>query len=162
MVNNIFKEQIGRNMEIYIDDMLVKNKVTEDHLNNLRESLDRLRDCRLRINPEKCSFGVTLGKFLGFMISERGIEPNPNLPLRHGTSIHIQGSAKASGSVGDVKQIHIKGKGPEPPLLQENQNRTVEPPAPSSSSSSSSSSSGKSSKSSVTYSSPRAVTYFLK
>ena len=49
-----------------------------DHMTNLRESLGKLRECRLRINPEKCSFGVTSGKFLGYMISERGIEPNPD------------------------------------------------------------------------------------
>ncbi|GAA0155892.1 hypothetical protein LIER_13513 [Lithospermum erythrorhizon] len=78
MVNNIFKEQIGRKMEIYVDDILVKSKVRDDHLNILRESLERLRDCRMRINPEKCSFGLTSGKFLGFIISKRGIELNPD------------------------------------------------------------------------------------
>ncbi|GAA0140992.1 hypothetical protein LIER_02236 [Lithospermum erythrorhizon] len=64
--------------------MLIKSKVKDDHLSNLRESLERLRDCRLRINPEKCYFGVTSGNFLGFMITERGIEPNPDKidPLR--------------------------------------------------------------------------------
>ncbi|GAA0159600.1 hypothetical protein LIER_16338 [Lithospermum erythrorhizon] len=65
---------LGRkNMDIYVDDMLVKSKKLEDHLENLEESLGRLKECRLRINPEKCSFRVTSGKFLGFMISERGL-----------------------------------------------------------------------------------------
>ncbi|GAA0138842.1 hypothetical protein LIER_00508 [Lithospermum erythrorhizon] len=76
MVNCIFSDQIGRNMEIYMDDMLVKSKKHGEHLENLEETLMKLRESQLRINPEKCSFGVTSGKFLGFMISERGIEPN--------------------------------------------------------------------------------------
>ncbi|GAA0173147.1 hypothetical protein LIER_41469 [Lithospermum erythrorhizon] len=78
MVNIIFANQIGRNMKIYVDDMLVKSKEKGHHLENLRETFEQLRFSRLRINPEKCSFGVTSGKFLGYMISERGIEPNPD------------------------------------------------------------------------------------
>ncbi|GAA0147828.1 hypothetical protein LIER_07434 [Lithospermum erythrorhizon] len=70
------EELIRKNMEIYIDDMLVKSKKRSDHLGNLGELLERLRKCRLHINPEKYSFGATSIKFLGFMISERGIEPN--------------------------------------------------------------------------------------
>ncbi|GAA0187550.1 hypothetical protein LIER_34838 [Lithospermum erythrorhizon] len=70
--------QIGRNMEIYVDDMLVKSKEKGHHLENLRETFEQLRFSRLRINPEKCSFEVTSGKFLGYKISESGIEPNSN------------------------------------------------------------------------------------
>ena len=65
MVNAMFKDQIGRNMEIYVDDMLIKTRKRTEHTTNLRESLEKLRECRLWINPEKCSFGVTSGKFLG-------------------------------------------------------------------------------------------------
>ena len=78
MVNEIFQGQIGRNAEIYVDDMLIKSKKRNEHLKNVRETLSRLRACGLRINPEKCSFGVSSGKFLGYMISQRGIEPNPD------------------------------------------------------------------------------------
>ncbi|GAA0173042.1 hypothetical protein LIER_26742 [Lithospermum erythrorhizon] len=78
MVNSIFSTQIGKNKEIYVDNMLVKSKVKVDHLENLRETFEQLRKSKLRINPDKCSFGVTLGKFLGYMISEREIEPNPD------------------------------------------------------------------------------------
>ncbi|GAA0159713.1 hypothetical protein LIER_16427 [Lithospermum erythrorhizon] len=78
MVNSIFATQIGRNMEIYVDDMLVKSKLRKDHLENLKEIFDQLRKSKLIINPDKCSFGVTLGKFLGYMIIERGVEPNPD------------------------------------------------------------------------------------
>ncbi|GAA0176483.1 hypothetical protein LIER_29465 [Lithospermum erythrorhizon] len=58
--------------------MLVKNKTNADHLRNLRETFNRLRESQLKVNPEKCSFGVVSGKFLGYMIGERGIEPNPD------------------------------------------------------------------------------------
>ncbi|GAA0149045.1 hypothetical protein LIER_08317 [Lithospermum erythrorhizon] len=58
--------------------MLVKSKRRGDHLRKLEESLGRLKECKLRINLGKCSFGVTSGKFLDFMISERGIETNPD------------------------------------------------------------------------------------
>ncbi|GAA0164656.1 hypothetical protein LIER_20243 [Lithospermum erythrorhizon] len=70
--------QIGRNMEIYVDDMLVKSKEKGHHLVNFKETFEQLRSSRLRINLEKCSFGVTLGKFLGYMMRERGIKPNPD------------------------------------------------------------------------------------
>ncbi|GAA0171442.1 hypothetical protein LIER_25470 [Lithospermum erythrorhizon] len=59
---------IERNMEIYIDDMLVKSRRADDHLGNLRKTREVLRLSRLRINPQKCSFGVTSEKFLGYMI----------------------------------------------------------------------------------------------
>ncbi|GAA0148772.1 hypothetical protein LIER_36794 [Lithospermum erythrorhizon] len=78
MVNWIFSDQIGKNMKIYVDDMLVNSKKQGEHLENLEETLMKLRETQLCINREKCSFGVTSGKFLGFMISERGIEPNPD------------------------------------------------------------------------------------
>ncbi|GAA0146160.1 hypothetical protein LIER_06180 [Lithospermum erythrorhizon] len=64
----IFATQIGRNMEIYVDDMLVKGKVRTDYLENLRETFEQLRKSKLRTNLDKCSFGVTSGKFLGYMI----------------------------------------------------------------------------------------------
>ncbi|GAA0171699.1 hypothetical protein LIER_25673 [Lithospermum erythrorhizon] len=58
--------------------MLVKSKVQEDHLANLGETFNQLCRSRLKVNPEKCSFRFVLGKFLGYMISARGIEPNPD------------------------------------------------------------------------------------
>ncbi|GAA0154464.1 hypothetical protein LIER_12436 [Lithospermum erythrorhizon] len=56
-------------MEVYVDDMLVKSKKSSENLVNLEDTLQSLERSQLRINPEKCSFGVTLGKFLGFMIT---------------------------------------------------------------------------------------------
>ncbi|KAI5355346.1 hypothetical protein L3X38_008241 [Prunus dulcis] len=77
LVNKIFAGYIGNIMEVYVDDMLVKSRTAEDHLHNLSIMFSILKDYRMRLNPKKCAFGVSSGKFLGFMISQRGIEANP-------------------------------------------------------------------------------------
>ena len=69
LVNKMFSNQIGRKMEMYIDDMLVKSKEELTHLNDLRETFATLRQYQMKLNPSKCAFGVTSGKFLGFMVS---------------------------------------------------------------------------------------------
>ena len=77
LVNKIFSEKIGRNMEVYVDDMLVKSKEELTHLDDLKETFATLRQYQMKLNPSKCAFGVALGKFLGFMVSQRGIKVNP-------------------------------------------------------------------------------------
>ena len=77
LVNRMFAEQIGRTMEVYVDDMLVKSKEACSHVKNLEETFKVLRRFRMKLNPEKCSFGVSSGKFLGYIVSARGIEANP-------------------------------------------------------------------------------------
>ncbi|KAM2547586.1 hypothetical protein PS2_019258 [Malus domestica] len=77
LVNSKFAEQIGKSMEVYIDDMLVKSKHADQHITNLFETFTILKRYRMRLNPNKCAFNVNSGKFLGFMISQRGIEANP-------------------------------------------------------------------------------------
>ncbi|CAL2254891.1 unnamed protein product [Prunus armeniaca] len=77
LVNRIFAKYIGGIMEVYVDDMLVKSRTAGDHLENLALMFGILKDYRMRLNPAKCAFGVSSGKFLGFMISQRGIEANP-------------------------------------------------------------------------------------
>ena len=76
LMNKMFAHQIGRNIQVYVDDMLVKSLHEEDHLDDLRETFDTLRSYNMKLNPNKCAFGVTAGKFLGFMVSQRGIEVN--------------------------------------------------------------------------------------
>ena len=73
-MNKMFAQQIGRNVQVYVDDMLVKSRREED----LRETFIALRSYNMKLNPGKCVFGVTVGKFLGFMVSQRGIEANPD------------------------------------------------------------------------------------
>ncbi|KAK1651189.1 hypothetical protein QYE76_068994 [Lolium multiflorum] len=73
-MNYIFHDLIGKLVEIYIDDVVVKSVATNGHLEDLRQVLDRTRKFGLRMNPKKCAFGVTAGQFLGFLVHERGIE----------------------------------------------------------------------------------------
>ncbi|KAM2145325.1 hypothetical protein ACFX1R_048887 [Malus domestica] len=77
LVNSMFTKQIGKNMECYVDDMLVKSKHADQHITNLSETFTILKRYRIRLNPNKCAFGVGSSKFLSFMINQRGIEVNP-------------------------------------------------------------------------------------
>lgn len=76
-MNKIFSSQIGRNVEVYVDDVIVKSQQKEAHLADLGETFESLRASHLKLNPAKCTFGVASGKFLGHVISGRGIEANP-------------------------------------------------------------------------------------
>nr|KYP64946.1 Retrovirus-related Pol polyprotein from transposon 17.6 [Cajanus cajan] len=76
LMDKVFQGQIGRNIEIYVDDMVVKSNSLSGHLADLAEIFGELRKHNMRLNPEKCTFGVKGGKFLGFMLSARGIEAN--------------------------------------------------------------------------------------
>ena len=76
LMNRMFHDQIGRNVEVYVDDMLVKSKEEGGHLDDLRETFETLHKYQMKLNPSKCAFGVYLGKFLGFMVSQKGIEAN--------------------------------------------------------------------------------------
>ena len=76
LVNHMFRPQIGRNVEVYVDDMLVKSLDKGKHLDDLQETFDTLRQYNMKLNPSKCTFGVSSGKFLRFMVSHRGIEAN--------------------------------------------------------------------------------------
>ena len=77
LMNKMFAYQIGRNVQVYFDDMLVKSWCENDHLNDLQETFDTLRSYNMKLNPSKCVFGVTAEKFLGVMVSQREIEVNP-------------------------------------------------------------------------------------
>ena len=67
LVNQMFNKQIGRNVEVYVD----------HHLDDLKETFNTLRQYSMKLNPTKCAFGVSFGKFLDFMVSQRGKEANP-------------------------------------------------------------------------------------
>ena len=77
LMNKMFAQQIGRNVQVYVDDMLVKSLREEDHLDELRETFDKLRSYNMKLNSNKCPFRVMAGKFLGFMVYQKGIEVNP-------------------------------------------------------------------------------------
>ena len=69
LMNKIFAHQIGRNVQVYMDDMLVKSRREDNHLDDLRETFDTFCSYNMKLNLGKCAFGVTIGKFLGFMVS---------------------------------------------------------------------------------------------
>ena len=77
LINTVFSSQIGRNAEAYVDDILTKSVHAIDHPKDLEETFASLRRYAVKLNPAKCVFGVRAGKFLGFLISQRGIEVNP-------------------------------------------------------------------------------------
>ncbi|KAG7564974.1 Reverse transcriptase domain [Arabidopsis suecica] len=78
LVNKMFHEHLGKTMEVYIDDMLVKSLKKEDHIKHLEECFEILNRYQMKLNPAKCTFGVPSGEFLGYIVTKRGIEANPN------------------------------------------------------------------------------------
>ena len=78
MMTRMFEAQLGKSIEVYIDDMVVKSKVVSEHVGDLRVIFDILRKQKLRLNASKCSFGVGSGKLLGYMVTHRGIEVSPD------------------------------------------------------------------------------------
>src|ERR1041385_8141873 len=76
MMQACLKEQIGRNVQVYVDDIVIKTYKVATLLDDLRETFAALNKYRIKLNPEKCAFGVPAGKLLGYMVSSRGIEAN--------------------------------------------------------------------------------------
>jgi hypothetical protein len=91
MMNRVYdKTLLGDILEVYMDDMIVKSQLEVDHATHLRRVFEQTRKYNMRLNLEKCTFGVQAGKFLGFYLTERGIEANPDkcrtfteLPMPH-------------------------------------------------------------------------------
>src|ERR1044072_2839928 len=77
MMQACLKEQIGRNVQVYVDDIVIKTYSTNTLLDDLRETFAALNKYRIKLNPKKCAFGVPAGKLLGYMVSARGIRANP-------------------------------------------------------------------------------------
>jgi hypothetical protein len=77
LTKTVLESQVGRNIFTYVDDIVVASKNKDNHLADLAETFTNMQDTRLRLNPEKCVFGVRQGKILGYLVSHRGIEANP-------------------------------------------------------------------------------------
>ena len=77
-INTLFHDMMYRDVEVYVDDMIVKARGRADHLATLKRLFERIQKFRLRLNPKKCTFGVTSGKLLWHMINEQGIEVDPD------------------------------------------------------------------------------------
>ena len=75
-MTRMFEPQLGKSIEVYINDMVVKNKVVFEHVGDLKNIFEILRKHKLCLNASKYSFGVESGKFLGYMVTHQGIEVN--------------------------------------------------------------------------------------
>ena len=75
-MNHVLQDHIEKNVEVYVDDIIVKSQGSEQHAKDLEQTLDILDRYKIKLNPEKCVFGVKAEKFMGFMISHRVIEAN--------------------------------------------------------------------------------------
>ncbi|KAK8923593.1 hypothetical protein KSP39_PZI019849 [Platanthera zijinensis] len=78
MMDRVFQGQRGRNLEVYVDDLMVKSREVDSHLQDLEETFGTLRKYKMRLNPLKCIFGASKGKFLGHLLTLAGVEPNPD------------------------------------------------------------------------------------
>ena len=78
MATALLHDMMHNEVEVYVDDMIMKSKDRENHTMNLRKFFKRIKEYRLRLNLQKCTFGVTTGKLLGFLVSDRGIEVDPS------------------------------------------------------------------------------------
>jgi len=74
----IFHDMMHKEIEVYVDDMIVKSGTEEEHVEYLLKMFQQLRKYKLHLNPNKCTFGVRSGKLLGFIVSQRGIEVDPD------------------------------------------------------------------------------------
>jgi len=92
LMDKVFSHSMGKSVEVYVDDMVVKSPSHHQHAQDLSAVFSALRQYNLRLNPDKCIFGVDCGKFLGFMLTQRGIEANPKkcnaiIEMRSPTSV---------------------------------------------------------------------------
>ena len=115
-VTKIFRPLIGRTMEVYIDDMLIKTKERPDHTKHLQETFELLHTNGMKLNPLKCAFRVSSSKFLGFMVTQRGIEANP-IQLRAIMESQTPSNRKEESEKAKMKKeeekekVKIRGRG---------------------------------------------------
>ncbi|GJY00509.1 reverse transcriptase domain-containing protein [Tanacetum coccineum] len=77
LVDSAFQTQMGQNLEVYVDDMVIKSKTEQEMIMDIVETFDNLQKVNMKLNPKKCSFGVKEGNFLGYMVTSKGIRANP-------------------------------------------------------------------------------------
>jgi hypothetical protein len=111
MSAKVLHSQNGRNVLTYVDDIIVKSTRQENHVADLQETFANFRQAGLKLNPEKCVFGVKKGKFLGCLVSTNGIEANLRkieAILRMEPPNSKKGGSTVSRKAGIIKQIHFK------------------------------------------------------
>jgi hypothetical protein len=108
MMQNCLGSQIGRNIQVYIDDVVITTRKEESLISNLKETFDNLNRYKLKLNLTKWSFGVSAGQLLGFLVSARGIEANPEkiqAILMMGKPAKLHDVQKLAGRVAALSQF---------------------------------------------------------
>jgi hypothetical protein len=119
LTKTVLESQVGWNIFTYVDDIVVASKNKEDHLADLVETFPNLREARLRLNPEKCVFGVRQGKILGYLVSHRGDRGQPNQDPgyhQHDASAVNQRRPTPDRQIGRPQQIHFQVRRAKPTL----------------------------------------------
>ena len=78
---SLFRDMIHHEIEVYVDNMIARSQIEEEHFDHLHKLFERLKKYKLRLNPNKCTFGVRSGKLLGFIVSGKGIKVDPGTRL---------------------------------------------------------------------------------
>ena len=113
MMQNCLKEQIGKNAQVYFDDIVVKSKKAETLIDDLKETFAALDVYKIKLNPKKCAFGVPQGELLGYLLSARDIKAN-----EEGSANQHEGSAAASRTSRSTQQNHRQAGRESTSLLQ--------------------------------------------
>ena len=113
---HVFGDHIGQNIEAYVDDVVVKSRKADDLVTDLKIVFDCLRAKGVKLNPEKCVFGVPCGMLLGFIVFQRGIEPNPEKVVairRMGLIQDLKGVQRVMGCLAALSRFisHLSEKG---------------------------------------------------
>ncbi|GJU05327.1 reverse transcriptase domain-containing protein [Tanacetum coccineum] len=101
LLDKVFKSQNGRNMEVYVDDMVIKIRDKEDMLADIQGTFERLQRINMNLNPKKCSFGMEEGQFLGHIVSKQGFKANP-------TKVQASTSLKRPKTIKKVQSLNGK------------------------------------------------------
>jgi hypothetical protein len=121
MMKLIVGSQLGRNASAYVDDIVIMSEREKDHIADLTETFDNMRRNSLKLNPEKCIFGIRKGQLLGCMVSKWGIQANPQKieALRRMQPPEQQkGDPKTHRQNSLAKPLHLQGRRAKPTLLQ--------------------------------------------
>ncbi|GJT04183.1 reverse transcriptase domain-containing protein [Tanacetum coccineum] len=78
LVDKAFHKQVGRNLEVYVDDLVIKSRTEEEIIRDIEETFKKLREINMKLNPKKCTFGVEEGMFLGYKVNTKGIKVCPD------------------------------------------------------------------------------------
>lgn len=117
LVDSLFANQIGQNVKVYVDDMVIKSLNENTLLKDVEETLRTLEKARMKHNPAKCTFGVEEGQLLGYYVTKEGIQPSPTkvnelvetpstCTLRYAQPFHLQVSQKSHATVPHAERVH--------------------------------------------------------